>query len=109
MTNNATVIDLPRLKTIADCWRNTFSVTRVLLFGSAAWNDATGHSDIDLLVIAPTKEKFYERMRSALAVVREVGQGLPLAPIILTPDELSARLAHGDQFIQEITETGVEL
>ena len=71
MANNATVIDLPRLKTIADCWRNKFSATRVLLFGSASRNEATEHSDIDLLVIAPTKEKFYERMGSALAVVRE--------------------------------------
>ncbi len=109
MSNVDTVIDLPRLKTIADCWRNQYGATRVLLFGSSARNEATEHSDIDLLVIAPTKEKFYERMGSALAVVREVSRGLPLSPIILTPDELSARLARGDQFIQEIIETGMEL
>lgn len=109
MTNIATVVDRPRLKSIANCWRNKFSATRVLLFGSAARAEVTEHSDIDLLVIAPTGEKFYERMGSALAVVREESIGLPLAPIVLTPDELSARLARGDQFIQEIVETGVEL
>ena len=27
----------------------------------------------------------------------------------LTPEELSVRLARGDQFIQEIVETGVDL
>lgn len=109
MANNATVIDLPRLKAMADCWRNKFSATRVLLFGSAARDDATEHSDIDLLIITPTKEKFYERMGSALAVVRDMSIGLPLSLLVLTPDELSARLIHGDQFIQEIIETGVEL
>jgi predicted nucleotidyltransferase len=69
----------------------------------------TEHSDIDLLVVARTTERFYERIGSALAVVRDISLGLPLAPIVLTPDELSARLARGDQFIREIVETGVEL
>ena len=109
MSNVDTVVDRLRLKAIADCWRNEFSATRVLLFGSAARDEATEHSDINLLVIAPTKEKFYERMGSALAVVRDMSIGLPLSLLVLTPDELSARLALGDQFIQEIIETGVEL
>ena len=69
----------------------------------------TQHSDIDLLVVAPTTERFYERMGSALAVVRDISRGLPLAPIVVTPEELSARLARGDQFMQEIVETGMEL
>jgi len=28
---------------------------------------------------------------------------------VLTPEELAVRLARGDQFIQEIVETGVDL
>jgi hypothetical protein len=48
-------------------------------------------------------------MGSALAVVRDISLGLPLAPIVVTPEELAARLVRGDQFIQEIMETGVEL
>jgi len=48
-------------------------------------------------------------MGSALAVVRDISRGLSLAPIVVTPEELSARLARDDQFIQEIVETGVEL
>lgn len=106
----ATTIDRARLKTIADrLRRREYGAVRVILFGSAARDMATEHSDIDLLVVAPTTERFYERMGSALAVVRDISRGLPLAPIVVTSEELSARLARGDQFIQEIAETGMEL
>jgi len=97
------------LKAIADRLRDRYEAERVLVYGSVARGTSTEHSDIDLLVVAPTTERFYARMGSALAVVRDISLGLPLALIVVTPDELSARLARGDQFIQEIVETGVEL
>jgi predicted nucleotidyltransferase len=97
------------LKAIADRLRDRYGAERVLVFGSTARGAATEHSDIDLLVIARTTERFYERMGSVLAVVRDLSHGLPLAPIVLTPEELSARLARGDQFVQEIIETGVDV
>ncbi len=97
------------LKAIADRLRDRYGAERVLLYGSVARGTPTEHSDIDLLVVAPTTERFYERMGSALAVVRDISLGLPLAPIVVTPEELSVRLARGDQFIQEIVETGVDL
>jgi len=105
----AITIDRARLKAIADRLRGEYGAVRVILFGSAARDMATEHSDIDFLVVALTTERFYERMGSALAVVRDISRGLPLAPIGVTPEELSARLARGDQFMQEIMETGVEL
>jgi predicted nucleotidyltransferase len=108
----ATITSLPvhrALKEIADRLRAQYSAERVLVFGSTARGAATEHSDIDLLVIARTTERFYERMGSVLAVVRDLSHGLPLAPIVLTPEELSARLARGDQFVQEIIETGVDV
>lgn len=97
------------LKAIADRLRAQYGAERVLVFGSAARAAATEHSDIDLLVIARTKERFYERMGSVLALVRDLSHGLPLAPIVLTPEELSTRLARGDQFVQEIVDTGVDV
>lgn len=97
------------LKAIADRLRDRYGAERVFVYGSVARGTATEHSDIDLFVVAPTTERFYERMGSALAVVRDISHGLPLAPMVVTPEELAARLARGDQFIQEILETGVEL
>lgn len=103
------VVDQGRLKAIADLLRKKYGAQRVILFGSAARGEATEHSDIDLLVIAPTTEKFYKRMGVVHQTVRELSWGLPLAPIVLTPEELKTRLERGDQFIEEVITTGVDL
>ena len=102
-------VDRNRLKTIADRLRRDYGAARVILFGSAARDMLTEHSDIDLLVIAETSERFYERSASVLRTVRELSYGLPLAPIVLTAKELQARLDRGDQFIAEVVGTGVDL
>lgn len=103
------VADRARLRAIADRLRERLGAQRVILFGSSARGEATEHSDIDLLVVAPTTDRFYDRMGAALAAVRDISAGMPLAPIVLTPEEVAARLRRGDQFVQEIVETGVSL
>ena len=102
-------IDRAQLKPIADRLRDRYGAQRVILYGSAARGEATEHSDIDLLVITASKERFYERMATVLALVRDLSKGLPLSPIVLTPEELAARLAREDQFVQEIVKSGVDL
>lgn len=97
------------LKAIADRLRKSYDAKRILVYGSVARGEQTENSDIDLLVIAPTKERFYERMGSVQALVRDLGHGLPLAPIVLTPEELATRLDRGDQFVEEMVRSGVDL
>ena len=109
MARSSFVADQIRLKAIADRLRDRCGAQRVLLFGSAARGEATEHSDVDLLIVLPTTEKFYQRMASVHEAVRDLSLGMPLAPIVLTPEELEARLAKGDQFVQTIVETGVDL
>jgi predicted nucleotidyltransferase len=109
MTTVSTTADRSRLKAIADRWRRDYGAERIILFGSAARDMVTEHSDIDLLVIAETSERFYERAASVLRTVRELGYAMPLAPIVLTAKELQARLDRGDHFIAEVIETGVDL
>lgn len=108
-TTTSGVVALATLKAIADRLREQYGAERVLVFGSVARGESSAHSDIDLLVIGPTKERFYERMGSVLAIVRDISRGIPLAPIVLTPEELATRLARGDQFVEEIVRTGMEL
>jgi predicted nucleotidyltransferase len=109
MATPVSAVDRNRLKTIADRLRHNYGAARVILFGSAARDMITEHSDIDLLVIADTSERFYERTASVLRMVRELSYGMPLAPIVLTSQELQARLDRGDQFIAEVIGTGVDL
>ena len=98
-----------QLKTIGKKIKQEYRAERVILFGSHARGDATEDSDVDLLVVAPTKERFFERMASVRRLIRDLRDGLPVSPIVLTPGELEKRRQAGDPFVREILETGVSL
>ena len=97
------------LSRIADRLRETVGAARVILFGSIARGEATLDSDIDLMVIAPSAEKGYLRMARARAAIRELSFGLPISPIVLTPDEWDAGLRRRDAFLTDIEARGIEL
>lgn len=104
--------DLPEpavLLRIAQRLKRDHGAEKVIVYGSVARGEATVHSDIDLLVVAPTGEKGYQRMATVKALVRDLSRGLPISPIVLTPEELTQRLADDDPFVREIVESGVEL
>jgi predicted nucleotidyltransferase len=98
-----------RLQTIGKKIKREYRAEKVILFGSYAKGNASEDSDVDLLVIAPTKERFFERMASVRRLIRDLRDGLPVSPIVLTPGELEKRRAAGDPFVREILETGVSL
>ena len=98
-----------RLQTIGNKIKKEYRAERVILFGSYAKGNATEDSDVDLLVVAPTKERFFERMASVRRLIRDLRDGLPVAPIVLTAAELEKRRQAGDPFVRDILETGVPL
>ena len=98
-----------RLKKIAERLRKEYNAERVILFGSYARGEETEDSDVDILVIAPAKERFFERMAKVLALTRDLYKGLALSPIVLRPEEMEKRIEIGDQFVQEILNKGIEL
>ena len=98
-----------QLKKIADRLKRSYRAEKVILFGSYAMGEATEDSDVDILVISPTKERFFERMASVRRLIRDLRNGLPVAPIVLTPEEIEERKKMGDQFITEILENGLTL
>ncbi len=94
---------------IAERLRRVYGATQVIVYGSVARGEATIHSDIDLLVVAPSTEKAYLRMAHVLALIRDLSRGLPVSPIVLTPEELQGRLARKDPFVQGILDEGIAL
>ena len=100
---------MDRTKAISERLKKEYHAEKVILFGSYARGEATKDSDVDILVIAPTSERFFERMAKVLELVRDLYDGLALSPIVLKPEEVSERLRIGDQFLQEILEEGVAL
>jgi len=83
-----------------------YAPQKVILFGSYAYGEPDKDSDIDLLVIKDTPERFIDRWVRVHRVLTGTHRSLPLEPVVLTPREVEARLAAGDQFIAEILEKG---
>ena len=98
-----------RLRNISERLKKEYNAEKVILFGSYARGEATEDSDVDILVIAPTKERMIDRMASVSRIIRDLRNGLPISPIVLTPEEFRRKLDIGDAFIQTVVEEGVVL
>jgi len=98
-----------QLKEISERLKKSYKAEKVILFGSYAKGEETEDSDVDLLVIAPLKERFFERIALTKRLIRDLRNGLPVSPIVLTPEETEKRIKIGDQFILDILDNGVSL
>jgi predicted nucleotidyltransferase len=83
-----------------------YAPQRVILFGSYAYGNPQSDSDIDLLIIKDTSDRFIDRWVTVRRILSDAKRSLPLDTLILTPREVAQRLAIGDQFIAEVLERG---
>ena len=79
---------------------------KVILFGSQRHGTPRRDSDIDLLVIKETPERFIDRWVTVRRILSDPQRTVPIETIVLTPGEVSKRLAMGDQFVEEIMRDG---
>lgn len=83
-----------------------YAPQKIILFGSYAYGQPDEDSDIDLLIIKVTQERFSDRLDSVRRVAAGAHRRIPFEPIVLTPEEVEQRLKVGDQFIAEIVQKG---
>jgi predicted nucleotidyltransferase len=79
---------------------------KVILFGSYAYGEPTEDSDIDLLIVKETSERFIDRWVAVRELIADSERRIPVEPIVVTPDELHRRLTGKDHFFQEIVARG---
>ena len=79
---------------------------KIILFGSYAYGRPSADSDLDLLIIKKTSERFIDRWTNVRKIVSDPKRSIPFEPLVLTPQEVKERLAMGDQFIEEIITKG---
>lgn len=91
------------LQKITDTIVAGFRPEKVILFGSRAWGQPTGDSDVDLLVIHKTNNprKMARDIDAAL-----FPRSLPLDLLVYHPQRVEARRRLGDMFVHEILERG---
>jgi predicted nucleotidyltransferase len=83
-----------------------YAPQKVVLFGSHAYGNPQPDSDIDLLIIKDTSERFLDRWITVRRILSDPERMVPLETFVLTPDEVARRLNVGDQFLAEILEKG---
>jgi predicted nucleotidyltransferase len=83
-----------------------YAPQKVVLFGSHAYGTPGPDSDIDLLIIKETPERFLDRWVTVQRILTGTHRGIPVETLVVTPQEIEKRLAIGDQFIAEILEKG---
>lgn len=83
-----------------------YAPQKIILFGSHAYGEPDRDSDIDLLIIRETRERFLDRWMTVQGILTGTHPSFPVETLVLTPKELEDRLAKGDQFISEILEKG---
>lgn len=86
-----------------------YAPQKIILFGSYVYGSPGPDSDIDLLIIKETTERFIDRWATVQGILTGTHRSLPVETIVLTPREIENRLAVGDQFIVEILEKGQTL
>jgi len=77
-------------------------VERIVLFGSLATGDATSRSDIDLIVIENTEQRFLDRLDR---IYRLVVPRRAVDILVYTPAE-AARLAEESSFVRRALAEG---
>src|SRR5712692_9184313 len=61
---------------------------KIILFGSYAYGEPSADSDLDLLIIKNTSERFIDRWVNVRRIVSDPQRSIPFEPLVLTPDEL---------------------
>lgn len=80
-----------------------FHPDKIILFGSYAYGAPTPDSDVDLLVVMPTRNQVEQAVRIDEAIE---DRGFPLDLIVRTPKMLQKSLRWGDWFIGDAVTRG---
>ena len=83
-----------------------FHPERVILFGSYARGTPSPDSDVDLLIIKDTPDRFIDRWSTVQRILSDRKRKIGVDTIVVTPDELSRSIAKGDPFANQVLTKG---
>jgi predicted nucleotidyltransferase len=80
-----------------------YNPEKIILFGSMARGDADEYSDIDLIVVKETDQRFVQRLVDAGSFIPP---HLSVDVLVYTPDELKIMVEDGNPFIEKALKEG---
>jgi predicted nucleotidyltransferase len=95
-------IPLAAIRRFARQIAERFHPDKIILFGSYAYGTPHNESDVDLLVIMPTREVVNQAIRICVECKRQFSLDL----IVRTPFQMARGLKDDDWFLREIVEKG---
>src|SRR5436190_1154847 len=94
-----------KIRAFAAAIARRFDPACIVLFGSHAYGAPIRDSDVDLLVVMPTRNPISQ----AVKIRWELPAPFALDLIVRTSEQLQRRLAEGDAFVSEIMTRGIIL
>lgn len=79
-------------------------IEKAILFGSYARGEPSKHSDIDLILVKQTKQRFLDRYEGLLQDLFLALPGAPVDALVYTPDEFEAM--HKTRFLARAVREG---
>ncbi len=76
---------------------------KIILFGSSARGEEDEHSDIDLVIIKKTQDRFLQRLKKAALLIKEP---IPVDLFVYTPEEFAQMLDDENPFVQIVIKEG---
>jgi uncharacterized protein len=95
----------PRLRKIIKALKR-YDPERVILFGSAARGAADAQSDIDILVVKETTDRFLDRLAHVYDLVEP---DFALDALVYTPGEWAEMRARRNPFVERVLKEGVTI
>lgn len=81
-----------------------YNPERIILFGSHARGDEDDYSDLDIVIIKTTKERFLNRLKIVYELVQPT---FAMDVLVYTPEEFAEMQERGNPFIEMILREGV--
>lgn len=95
-------VPLPVIRRFARQVASQFQPDKIFLFGSHAYGKPHADSDVDILVVMPTRNQLDQAAKIHLAALHS----FPLHLVVRTPYDLAWRLKEGDSFLTEVVSKG---
>jgi predicted nucleotidyltransferase len=80
---------------------------KIVLFGSQITGKTDEYSDIDILIIAPSRERPLDRRLKVRRLLHDLDKNIGLDILFYTPEEVEQFKDHPSSFLHHILATGV--
>ena len=97
-------VSIQKIRSVALQIGRRFKPKKVILFGSYAYGRPHADSDVDLFIIAKSRQRPAARATAVLKTLHP--RPFPVDVLVRTPREVRHRMALGDGFIEEIMKHG---